>query len=190
MFGHPTRADEHRLLRFDPNHDIFAASDVDADGPQWQLVSGWTVRRDELSFLDYTTAREFVANLEQYPTLGGRWHTPQRHGGWWCLPASEQSISATDPQHEMPPLIPRLMATPWYPRRAIREAKEGTVVACFTVGADGLIRDAALIELSDEIFRNPTLSALQRSRYAPWNDPIQARPGCRSFSFELETVAR
>lgn len=175
------------LLRLDPNHDVYAARGVGAAGLEWQLLSGWASRRDTLRFSDYATGREFAADLT-YSTLGGSWQDALRRGGWWCVPTIERGGRAADPQYQMPPLIPDIMATPWYPRRAIREAKEGTAVACFTVGFDGVIREPALIELSDEIFRNPTLSALQRSRYAPWNSAIPERPGCRSFSFELESV--
>lgn len=90
----------------------------------------------------------------------------------------------------MPPLIPEVMATPWYPRQAIREAKEGHAVICFLVGADGFARDAVFIELSDEIFELPSRGALSRSRYTGWADPNLLRPGCRRFEYHLDQVPR
>lgn len=174
------------MLRLDPNGDVLTGGGSRAH-EGWQLLSGWNVRREELTFFDTMTGREFTADLS-FPTLGGRWSDPRRAGGWWCLPAIGARGAVAEPNFEMPPLIPSRMATPWYPRQAIRAAKEGTAVACFTVNADGTISDPQLLELSDEIFRNPTLSALQRSRYAPWKEAIPARPGCRTFSFELESI--
>lgn len=194
MFGHPTRGDERMLLRLDPNGDVHSARGSSIDGGEWRLLSGWAVRRNAATFSDFTTGREFSADLG-YSTLGGRWNDALRSGGWWCLAIEAADgpgtrVGSRDPEYWLPPLIPEVMATPWYPRQAIRAAKEGNAVACFTVDAEGTISAAALIELSDEIFRNPTLSALQRSSYVGWNDAVPARPGCRSFSFELESIFR
>ena len=186
VFGHPSRGDERMLLRLDPNGDAHVAEVSSVTGTEWRLLSGWQARRDQLTFSNFETGREFEADLS-HPTLGGRWRDLRRSGGWWCLAVDRSERSGS---YAMPPLIPHIMATPWYPRQAIRLAQEGTAVACFTVDSDGLISDPALIELSDEIFRNPTLSALQRSRYAEWDSAVAvpARPGCRSFTFELESI--
>ena len=88
----------------------------------------------------------------------------------------------------MPPLIPQRMATPRYPREAIRNAKQGRAVTCFFVDADGVIIDPQIVELSDEVFRAPTLEALERSRYRSLSDGTVARPGCRSFIYRLDSV--
>jgi hypothetical protein len=173
-------------LRIDPNGDVLTAGRNGARNG-WQLLSGWELHRDELMFFDSTVGRVFTADLS-YPTLGGHWSDLRRGGGWWCLPATGARAMEIAPSSEMPPLIPDRMATPWYPLQAIRAAKEGSAVACFTVNADGTISGPYLLDLSDEIFRNPILSALQRSRYAAWTGAIAARPGCRTYTFELESI--
>jgi hypothetical protein len=88
----------------------------------------------------------------------------------------------------MPPLLPSLTATPRYPAQAIRDAKQGRAVSCFFVDAQGYIVQPELIELSDEVFRQPILNALARSRYQAWNDESLLRPGCRSFIFKLDAI--
>ena len=65
----------------------------------------------------------------------------------------------------MPPVLPLVTATPRYPIEAIRQAKQGRVVTCFLVDATGAIVEPEIIELSDEMFREPILVALSRSRY-------------------------
>jgi hypothetical protein len=70
--------------------------------------------------------------------------------------------------------------------QAIRAAKQGRAVTCFFVDADGYIVQPEVIELSDEIFRAPTLAALERSRYRSWEGGEMLRPGCRSYTFRLD----
>jgi hypothetical protein len=88
----------------------------------------------------------------------------------------------------MPALVPVRTATPSYPTQAIREAKQGRAVTCFFVEASGLITKPEIIEISDEIFRAPTLSALARSQYQGWDDPGLVRPGCRTYIFRLDSI--
>ncbi len=47
-----------------------------------------------------------------------------------------------------------------------------------------------MIELSDEIFRAPVLTALQRSRYEARVAGDQLRPSCRSYTFSLDRLAQ
>jgi outer membrane biosynthesis protein TonB len=89
----------------------------------------------------------------------------------------------------LPPILPRVTATPRYPIQAIREAKQGRVVTCFLVDAEGMIVEPEIIELSDEIFRQPTLAALSRSRYEPRESDVM-RPSCRSYTFSLDRLAQ
>ena len=82
------------------------------------------------------------------------------------------------------------MATPRYPRQAIREAREGRVVICFEVDPSGQVQAPEFIELSDEIFRATSLDALMTSSYQPLtgsgrNSP---RPACRSFIYRLDQI--
>ena len=85
------------------------------------------------------------------------------------------------------PLIPEVMATPAYPIRAVREAKQGRAVVCFEVDATGTVRDPQFIELTDEIFRGPSLDALMLSRYQGWSGGGH-RPACRSFVYVLDRI--
>jgi hypothetical protein len=62
-------------------------------------------------------------------------------------------------------------------------------VTCFLVDAAGSIIEPEIIELSDEIFREPTLWALSRSRYEP-RESDTLRPSCRSYTFSLDRLAQ
>jgi hypothetical protein len=88
----------------------------------------------------------------------------------------------------MLPLLPTFTATPVYPLKAIRDAKQGRAVSCFLVDADGNIVQPEIVELSDEIFRAPILNALIRSRYQALPGVRALRPGCRTFLFRLEPM--
>ena len=88
----------------------------------------------------------------------------------------------------MPPLLSTRMATPRYPLRAIRQAREGRAVVCFLVDYTGVIIGPEFIELTDEIFRATTLSAVGRSQYYGWDKQNIVRPGCRSFIYELDPI--
>ena len=112
-------------------------------------------------------------------------------GGWWCAPASDSenefaSLQRSGLDDLMPTLVADTVMTPRYPRRAIREAKEGRAVACFIVDSNGQIREPTLVELSDEIFAAPTLRAVETSRYRGWAPDPLSRPGCRTFVFRLD----
>jgi len=117
-------------------------------------------------------------------------------GGWWCSRAEtdfapkveKAKLGAAKPGGEMLPLLPSFTATPIYPIKAIRSAKQGRGVSCFFVNADGNVVQPEIIELSDEIFRAPILDALARSRYQPLPGEHPLRPGCRSFLFRLESL--
>ena len=62
-------------------------------------------------------------------------------------------------------------------------------MTCFLVDAAGRIVEPEIIELSDEIFREPTLTALSRSRYEPRGSDAM-RPSCRSYMFTLDRLAQ
>jgi hypothetical protein len=81
-------------------------------------------------------------------------------------------------------------ATPRYPIEAIRQAKQGRVVTCFLVDAAGSILEPAVSELSDDVFREPTLTALRRSRYEAREADSALRPSCRSYTFTLDRLAQ
>ena len=108
-------------------------------------------------------------------TLGGRWRTVTLVGGWWCTASAsrrardERSVCRRAP-------VPVRTATPAIRSQAVRDAKQGRAVTCFFVDASGLITKPEIIEISDEIFRAPTLSALARSQYQGWDDASSCGP--------------
>jgi hypothetical protein len=193
LYGHPQLGDERALLRFDAvgRVDIARASEY-AYRP-WTFLSEWTARRGTLHFSDALSGRRFEAELDR-ATLGGVWRTAAQIGGWWCaamadqpeVPAVERPLPSA--RAAMPPLSAVVMAAPVYPIQAIREARQGRAVACYLVSGDGEIFAAELLELSDEIFRTPTLEALARSRYRPWSTPEQQRPVCRTYLYRLDAL--
>jgi hypothetical protein len=149
-----------------------------------------------MTFTDQHSGRGYEADLT-FETLGGRWRTPTLLGGWWCSRAptdfgpkvEKAKLGAAKPESQLLPLQPSFTATPVYPLKAIRGAKQGRAVSCFFVDADGNVVRPEIIELSDEIFRVPILNALARSRYQPLPGEQTLRPGCRSFLFRLEPLA-
>jgi len=189
LYGHPAFGDERVLLQFAPNGGARLAR-VDGDEvTPWNRLAGWSEVRRELRFGDPQTGRMFTADLRR-PTLGGGWRTVSAVGGWWCgaIDAATLSLDEVPPAARLAPLIPRLTATPLYPNQAIRDAKQGRAVTCFFVGADGVVVQPELIELSDEVFRTPVLVALQRSRYEPWREDGTLRPSCRTYVFRLDSL--
>lgn len=190
VYGHPSLGDERRLFRFGDDGSVATAPAVET-ARSWVPLASWQADKHAFTFNDPRTGRRFEADLRR-ETLGGTWRTASLLGGWWCdaiaddgALAEGEAIRAVAP---MPPLIPERMATPYYPRQAIREAKQGRVVTCFFVDAEGLIVNPQIVELSDEVFRAPTLEALERSRYRSWTAGVESRPGCRSFIYRLDAA--
>jgi hypothetical protein len=152
---------------------------------EWTAIFPWSPEKDQLVFTESETGRSFTADLTR-ATFSGTWSTPVDSGGWWCAQrvdgesASALAVQGSAVEHFVPPLVPDVSATPRYPRDAVRAAAEGYAVACFFVDATGTI------ELSHEHFRTPTLIATYASRYRPWPSSTGVRPGCRTYSYELD----
>jgi hypothetical protein len=196
VYGHPGMGDEQLLLRFTPGgRTEFARPSADAGRP-WAPFSNWQIGgKRVLSFTDPRTGREFQADLGR-STLGGTWRTLSLLGGWWCSSVGSvapdvrsSELPAVNPDALMPPLIPEIMATPLYPSAAIRRGLQGRAVACFFVDAEGMVFAPDFVELSDELFREPTLDALARSKYRRWTAGSESRPACRSYIFRLDPVS-
>ncbi|HEX7079683.1 MAG TPA: energy transducer TonB [Gammaproteobacteria bacterium] len=182
--------DQRFYLRTEADGAASIAWLADATRGVWRDLSGWTESRSRVRIEDAANDRELTADLE-HPTLGGTWSAPGRLGGWWCAPVSGADAYEDRPpgaEGLMPVLVPAIMASPSYPREAIREAKEGRAVACFLVDGRGEISDPHLVEISDEVFREPTLTAVSKSRYERRNDEQILLPACRTFTFELQAV--
>jgi hypothetical protein len=189
VYGHPDFGDERVYLSFTADGGAQVARQLDDGVHAWEALPGWYEgRRDEMTFRDPHTGREFEGDLSR-ETLGGSWRTLTLIGGWWCTPTEAAVIPKPDPKKRakpLPPLMPAMTATPRYPLQAIRDAKQGKAVTCFFVDASGAIVQPEIIELSDEIFRDPILKALSNSRYQGWDDSRVLRPGCRSYIFKLD----
>jgi len=197
LYGNPSLGDERVLLSFAPDQSTRIARRSRDGAPAWISLSRWQIEGGLLSFADARSGRQFSADLDRQ-TLGGEWRTLNLLGGWWCSavdsaegPGVDILNDASDPAAAgTARLIPEVMATPSFPIQAIRAAKEGRVVLCFVVRPSGEVYDPEFVELSDEIFRAPSLDALMRSRYKSWDSRTAGgpRPACRSFIYRLDYV--
>lgn len=172
----------------------YIATQIAGGVTPWRRLGDWEVKWGELTFVDARAGRIYAADLD-LPTLGGTWSAPRRDGGWWCARRGEDPLSlqldirASTQQFYVAPLIPDLMASPRYPRRAVQEAREGNAVVCFLVDSSGAVRDPVIVEISDEIFAPTTLAAINRSRYRGAAASVPStRPGCRAYTYTLEMI--
>lgn len=191
VWGHPEFGDERVLLNFDQRGVARLARIENEAVPAWSGLTPWLLEDREMRFSDPRTGRQYTADLRR-ERLGGTWRTLTATGGWWCavsdiavVPETTQGRAAA-----LPPVLPLVTATPRYPIEAIRQAKQGRVVTCFLVDATGAIVEPEIIELSDEVFREPTLTALRRSRYEARATDSALRPSCRSYTFSLDRLAQ
>jgi hypothetical protein len=190
VWGHPDFGDERVLFNFAPHGVARLARIEDAVAPSWSGLTPWVTESREMRFSDPRTGRQYTADLRR-DNLGGTWRTLTTTGGWWCAVSDLDVVPETVEGRAaaLPPVLPLVTATPRYPIEAIRQAKQGRVVTCFLVDAAGSIVEPEIIELSDELFREPILAALRRSRYEPRaSDAL--RPSCRSYTFSLDRLAQ
>jgi len=195
LYGNPTLGDERVLLSFGPDQSSRMARGTEGGAPTWLSLTPWQVEDGSITFTDSRSGRGFSANLNR-DVLSGEWRTLNLLGGWWCAAAGVDSGPGVDILDESggggpettKRLIPEVMATPSFPLQAIREAKEGRVLLCFVVDPSGEVFDPEFVELSDDLFRAPSLDALMRSRYKSWNPRTEggSRPACRSFIYRLD----
>lgn len=184
--------DERIFLRLASDQSAYMARIRDASRREWTELADWDVARGHIEIVDPASGREYDGELRR-STLGGTWQMQAFTGGWWCSRAAGNDADAEwvrppSPAALMPVLVPAIMASPKYPIQAIRDAKEGRAVSCFFVNGKGEISNPELVELSDEIFGPPTLTAVTESRFRGWHDDEIVRPACRSFTFELDLI--
>jgi hypothetical protein len=190
VWGHPDFGDERVLFNFSPQ-GVARLARIEAEAtPAWSGLTPWVSEKRQLRFGDPRSGRQYTADLRR-ENLGGNWRTLTQTGGWWCAPSDIEAVPETNEARAaaLPPVLPRVTATPRYPIEAIRLAKQGRVVTCFLVNSEGLIVEPEIIELSDEIFREPILVALRRSRFEARNSDT-LRPSCRSYTFTLDRLAQ
>ncbi len=190
VWGHPDFGDERVLLNFTPQGVARLARIEAAAVPAWTGLTPWIMEGRKMRFSDPRTGRQYTADLRR-ESLGGNWRTLTTTGGWWCAVSDVEAVPETNEARAaaLPPVLPLVTATPRYPIEAIRTAKQGRVVTCFLVDAAGMVVEPEIIELSDEIFREPALTALSRSRYQPRSSEV-LRPSCRSYTFSLDRLAQ
>jgi hypothetical protein len=191
IWGHPEFGDERVLLNLAAS-GVARLARVENDAvPAWSGSTPWIREDRQVRFSDPRTGRQYTADLRR-DNLGGSWRTLTATGGWWCAVADVAVVPDTSGERAaaLPAVLPLVTATPRYPLAAIREAKQGRVVTCFLVDAAGTIVEPEIIELSDEVFREPTLVALSRSRYEPRTADSALRPSCRSYTFSLDRLTQ
>lgn len=191
VYGHPAFGDERVLLDVARDGTIRAADERDGELSPWVALTSWYVEDATMTFTDFHSGRGYEADLT-FETLGGKWRTPTLLGGWWCTRTDAEAaakMAKVKADTSMPPLLPSFTAAPIYPIKAIRSAKQGRAVSCFFVDPDGNVLQPEIVELSDEVFREPILTALARSRYRASPGERALRPGCRTFVFRLEPLA-
>lgn len=192
VYGHLGADNWHMSLRLWSDGRTSSRWGLAVGNRGWRRLSNWTVEEGVISFSDPDLGRRFEGSLSR-PTLGGRWRADARSGGWWCarrpveLAIGTRRLTPFDAATAAP-LVAQYIKAPDYPREAIREAKEGRAVVCFLVDRDGFAVEPEIIELSDEVFREPTMQALDQSRFAPSEEPVGLRPGCRSYLYRLDAV--
>jgi hypothetical protein len=191
VWGHPEFGDERVLLSFAPE-GVARLARIENDAvPSWSGLTLWVTDDRAIRFSDPRTGRQYTADLRR-DNLGGSWRTLTATGGWWCAATTIAAIPETNEERAdaLPPVLPLVTSTPRYPIQAIREARQGRVVACFLVDAAGSITNPEIIELSHEWFREPVLTALSHSRYEPRVSGSDPRPSCRSYTFSLDKLAQ
>lgn len=196
LYGDPAFGDERLQLRFGPDGTTRQARPSKDEARPWAPLSRWQIQNGDLVFEDSRTGREFKGDLSR-TTLGGEWRMRMLVGGWWCSRMSEEEVTASGVLEEVLAgvedtrrIIPAVMSTPSYPREAIWLGLEGRVLICFGVEPSGDIVEPEVLELSDELFREPSLQALIGSRYQGWDQRRYGgrRPACRSFVYLLDPI--
>ncbi len=192
VYGEAAFGDWHVSLRLEPDGRVFSAWGLALGNREWRALSKWSVDDGVISFDDSRTRRRYEADLNR-STLGGTWRADAESGGWWCAPRDGALAAASAGLRRSAaamavPLVARSVKAPDYPRQAIREAREGRAVVCFLVDRNGFVVEPEIVELSDEVFRDPTLAAIEDSRFAVTDEPVPLRPGCRSYLYLLDVI--
>ena len=128
VWGHPDFGDERVLFSFAPRGVARLARIESAATPAWSGLTPWVEEDRHLRFSDPRSGRQYTADLRR-DNLGGTWRTLTQTGGWWCALSDVQAVPETNEARAaaLPPVLPRVTATPRYPLEAIRAAKQGRV---------------------------------------------------------------
>lgn len=194
IYGNPLLGDERSHFNFSANNFLRITRLIDGEATSNSVDMEYRIENYALTFYDPTTGRTFKAQLGGY-TLSGEWRSRAELGGWWCSPVEggEGIFSNLETAISIGRVDLETTVSPTYPLQAIRDVTQGRVVICFDVTTTGNIINPNFIEVSNEVFRAPSLDALVRSKYKSWlpvaeNDVL--RPACRSFIYRLDYVYR
>lgn len=93
------------------------------------------------------------------------------------VPASEHAGAATPAKGAVPSALHALSTpAPRYPIEALRAGTGGEVLVAFTVGTDGRVIRASVVQASPaRVFEREALNAVKRWRYAPLDAPVTTR---------------
>lgn len=81
---------------------------------------------------------------------------------------------------------PVLTITPTYPKKAREYRRQGRVVVCFGIRADGRVRKPYVLASTSREFSKPALRAIAQSKFEPVADGTPELEACRTFRFTLE----
>ena len=85
--------------------------------------------------------------------------------------------------------LPIVKVAPIYPRMAQTRGIQGHCIVSYTVTVSGSVRDPAVVECSNPIFRNTSMRASLRFKYKPRiidGEPVEVRGVLNRFIYELE----
>lgn len=80
----------------------------------------------------------------------------------------------------------KLVVSPTYPVKAWRERRQGRVIVCFDIRADGRVRKAFVLASSNRVFNKSALKAVRLSKFEEREPGTEPEDSCRTFRFLLE----
>lgn len=107
-------------------------------------------------------------------------------------PCGEKYLAVRDWNEIILEAIPLMTTPPGYPEKAARRGIEGWVILQFTINTDGKVKDIKVIESSNKIFIDSSISALKTWKFQPVkvNNKLVEAPNIRyTLIYKLEPKA-
>lgn len=79
-----------------------------------------------------------------------------------------------------------LVVSPSYPEKAWRQRRQGRVIVCFDIQANGRTKKAYVLASSNRVFNKSALKAVRLSRFEELDAGTEPEDSCRTFQFLLE----